>query len=323
MVSLRVVQSLDLNLLAALDALLQEGSVVRAAARVGLTAPAMSRALARLRVVMHDPLFVRAGRGLVPTPRAVALRDRVHASHGEARSLLGPDAPVEPARLRRRFIVRVDDAVVAALGPPLLARMTTAAPGVTVVFAAEGSEDVAELREGVVDLDIGVQGPLAPEIRTRKLLDDRRVALVRGATSRRALSLKALAERPHIDVSRRGRVRGPVDDALARHGLSRRVVAVVPNHLAAALLVAGGDAISLVSRAFARAIAPQLDVAGLAVPVELPAATVSMAWHPRFDADPAHAWFRDEISVLARRTATTLRDEPAVPPADRSARRRR
>ena len=289
---------LDLNLLAALDALLQDGSVVGAAARVGLTPPAMSRALGRLRAALGDPLFVRAGRRLVPTPRATALRERVHAALAEAQALLRPDAPVAPERLQRRFTVRADDAVVAGLGPALLARMAAAAPGVTVVFAAEGDEDVAALREARVDLDIGVQGELAPEIRVRKLFDDRRVVLMRKYGRPRALSLAAFAQRPQVDISRRGRTRGPIDDALARHGLARRVVAVVATHLAAAVLVAQSDAVSLVSGRFARSIARCLDVTWLPPPAPLAAAAIAMAWHPRFDADAGHAWFRSEIAAL-------------------------
>jgi DNA-binding transcriptional LysR family regulator len=298
--SLHAMHDLDLNLLTALDALLQDGSVVRAAARVGLTPPAMSRALGRLRVALDDPLLVRAGRRLVPTPRAAALRDRVHAAFAEARALLGPEAPPEPAQLHRRFTVRADDAVLAVIGPALLARLSAVAPGVTVVFAAEGDEDVAALREGHIDLDIGVQGDLAPEIRVRKLFDDHRVVLVRKRGSpRRPLSLAAFARRPQVDISRRGRMRGPIDDALAAHGLVRRVVAVVSTHLAAAVLVAQSDAVSLVSSRFARSISRCLDVTWLPPPAALTTAAIAMAWHPRFDADASHAWFRDEVAALA------------------------
>lgn len=290
--------SLDLNLLSALDALLQEGSVVGAAARLHLTPPAMSRALGRLREVTGDPLFVRAGRGLVPTPRAEALRARAHAALDEVQSLLRPPVPTRPAALRRRFVVRADDAVAATLGPPLLARLAAEAPGVTVVFTAEGDEGVGALRDGAVDLDLGVQGPLAPEIRVRKLFDDRRLVLLRGRR-RRALTLRTLCERPHVDVSRRGRTRGPLDEALERLGRARRVAAVVPSHLAAAVLVAQSDLVSLVSARFAASVTTYLDVAALPCPVPLAAARVAMAWHPRFDADPGHGWLRARVAELA------------------------
>jgi DNA-binding transcriptional LysR family regulator len=291
---------LDLNLLAALDALLQEGSVVGAAKRLRLTPPAMSRALSRLRAATGNPLFVRAGRGLVPTPRASELRERAHAALAEARALLSPETPADPRLLRRTFTVRADDAVTAVLGPPLLARLKAIAPGITVVFAAEGDEDVSALRAGGIDLDIGVQGPLGPEIRCQLLFEDERVVLMRrrGSASRKQISLRDYAAQVHVDVSRRGRLRGPIDAVLEKHGLSRHVAAVVPNQLAAAILVAQSDAISLVSRRFAVSIGPVLGVRCLKVPAALGSAPIAMAWHPRFDADTGHRWFRDEIRKL-------------------------
>jgi DNA-binding transcriptional LysR family regulator len=297
--------STNLNLLAALDALLQEGSVAGAAARLGLTAPAVSRALARLRAATGDPLLVRAGRGLVPTPHARALRERVRAAAAEARALLAPAAAADPRAASRVFVLRADDAVAAVLGPPLLAALRDEAPGITVIFRAEEEEGVDALRDGRVDLDVGVQGALGPEVRTRRLLEDERVVLRRAIRGRRArpLSLAQLAAAEHVDVSRRGRTRGPLDELLARHGLSRRVRAVVPNQLAAAALVAGTEAVSLVSRRFAMAIRGVLPVDFSPAPAPLGREVVAAAWHPRLDADTAHAWLREEIYRIARRLA--------------------
>ncbi|MFO0749501.1 MAG: LysR family transcriptional regulator [Myxococcota bacterium] len=289
-------RSLDLNLLTALDALLDEHSVAKAAARLHLSPPAMSRTLGRIREATGDPILARAGRRLVPTPLALAMRERVRQVVAEAAALLSPVAPVEPARFERRLALRVDDAVTAVLGPPLMAALQERAPGVTLVFRAEGDEDVDALRDGRVDLDLGVQGALGLEIRTRKLIDDERVVLTRGCSRRRRpMSLRQLAAREHIDVSRRGRVRGPLDEVLAAAGLARTVRAVVPNQLAAAVLVAQSDLVSLVSRAFARAIGATLDVGFAPLPVSLGTVPIALAWHPRFDADPVHAWLRDEL----------------------------
>ena len=149
-----LMQQLDLNLLAALDALLQEGSVVGAAARLGITASAMSRALARIRAQTGDPMMVRAGRGLVPTPRALDIRDRVRAATSEAHALLSKDVRNDPSSFARTFSIRADDAVTAVLGPQLLDVIGRHAPGVNLVFCTEGEENVAALREGGVDLDI-------------------------------------------------------------------------------------------------------------------------------------------------------------------------
>jgi DNA-binding transcriptional LysR family regulator len=249
-------------------------------------------------LVLRPPRVVRAGRGLVPTPRALELRERVHAALAETRALLGPETPADPRLLRRRFAIRADDAVTAVLGPPLLARLKAIAPGITVVFSAEGDEGVSALREGAIDLDIGVQGDLGPEIRCQKLFEDERVVLFRGRGPRKQMGLKEYAGQVHVDVSRRGRVRGPIDEVLEKRGLARHVAAVVPNQLAAAMLVAQGEAISLVSKRFAAAIAPVLGVAWQKAPASLGPVPIAMAWHPRFDADVGHRWFRDEIRKL-------------------------
>jgi DNA-binding transcriptional LysR family regulator len=287
------VQGLDLNLLVALDALLAEGSVTGAARRLHLSVPATSRVLGRVRDALGDEVLVRAGRGLVPTPRALALRERVRRTVDDARAIFAA-GPGEPART---VTLRVDDAVIAIVAPALLAAVRRHAPGITLTFAAEGDEDVGALRDGRVDLDIGVQGPLGPEIRSRYLLDDRLVVIAHRARRGR-LTLARFAAAEHVAVSRRGRRRGPVDDALARRGLARTVRVVVPDQLAAAVVVAQTDLIALVSERFAAAIARRLPVRSWAVPVALPAARVAMAWHPRFDDDPAHRWVRDRIIAL-------------------------
>ena len=294
-------QQLDLNLLSALDALLDEGSVVGAAARMGLSASAMSRTLGRLRCATGDPLLVKAGRGLVPTPRALAMRARVRASLTEVQSLLRPPEDTDPRHLRRTLSIRVDDAVTAILGPPLLNAAAREVPHIGFMFQAEGDEEVDALRDGRVDLDIGVQGPLGPELRTRALLRDRRVVLVRrGKSTRRRMGLAEFARREHVDVSRRGRRRGPIDEALSQKGLTRFVRTVVPNQLSAAMLVAQSNAISLVSQHFAASIRSLLPVEAVAAPAPLAQATVALAWHPRFDADPAHRWLRETLVALAR-----------------------
>jgi len=293
--------STDLNLLAALDALLDEGSVVGAAARLGLTPSAMSRALGRIREQTGDPILVRAGRALVPTPKAIAIRERVASTVAEAQFLLSPDPAVEPSAFHRKFTLRADDSVAAVVGPQLLERLRNDAPGVTVVFCPEGNEAVSALRDGTIDLDIGVQGRLAPEVRTRKLIDDERVVLRRGSAGggARRMGLRSYARAEHIDVSRRGLVRGPVDALLSEHGFTRCVRAVVPNQLAAAVLVAQTDAVSLVSARFARAIRGVLDVHAVPPPVSLERVSIALAWHPRHDGDPAHAWLRDQLRQIA------------------------
>lgn len=294
--------AMDMNLLVALDALLSEGSVAKAASKMHLSAPAMSRTLTRIREAVGDPMFVRAGRGLVPTPRALAMRERVRALVEEAGLLLGPDAPTSPRDFERTFSIRVNDGVVAGLGAELVRRARDEAPRVTVRFVPEGDEDVSALREGVVDLDIGVQGPLGPEVRVQSLFDDRFVAVARakGPLTRGPMTLRRFARADHVMVSRRGKTRSPVDAMLERRGLTRRVVAVVPNLLAGVVLVAQIDAIVVSFEAFARAAERVMEVRRLKLPFELGRATIAQAWHPRFDRDPAHTWLRKTVKGIAR-----------------------
>ncbi|APR82127.1 Transcriptional regulator, LysR family protein [Minicystis rosea] len=296
--------SMDLNLLVALDALLEEESVLRAAKRMHLSAPAMSRTLARIRASLGDPVLVRAGRDLVPTPRAIALRPRVRALVAEAEALLREEGSPALGSITRRFVIRSSDAVVERIGIDLLQALRASAPGVTVRFAPEGDEDVAALREGRVDLDIGVAGETGPEIRVQTLLTDRFVGIMRRGhpLSSGEVTVKRFVEYPHVGVSRAGKVHGPIDEALRKKRLSRTVAAVVPGIRAALVIVARSDLLGAVA-SLSAASAPELDLVSFPLPVSTPEVVVTQTWHPRFDADPAHRWLREEIRLAFKRAA--------------------
>ncbi|MFE0025921.1 LysR family transcriptional regulator [Amycolatopsis sp. NPDC059021] len=275
---------MDLNLLTAFDALLREGSVTGAAERLGLSKPAMSRALGRLRRVLRDPVLTRAGRGMVLSPLALEMAPRVHALVEEATSLLSTGHAVDLSTLERTFAVRANETLVAHLGGRLLGMIAAEAPSVRLRFVAEGDEDVRSLRDGTVDLDIGVIGETGPEIHVEPLLRDDVVFAVRPGhpLTRGDVTWKRLAAFPHISISRRGRI----GETPAQHGA--QVVAVVPAAPAAVYLLRDSDAVALMSRQFA-------GKAGLAIvepPQRVRALPISLAWHPRLDADPAHRWLR-------------------------------
>src|SRR5215813_9485854 len=217
----------DFNLLVTLDVLLAEGSVARAARRLRLSPSAMSRALARLRATTGDPLLVRAGRGLVPTPRALELRGRVGSLVQDAEAVLRPAETLDLARLARMFMLRTSEGFVENFGPALIARVGREAPGVRLRFLQKPDKDSAPLREGLVDLETGVVGEMmGPEVRAQALFRDRFVGVVRKGhpLSKGRLTPTRYAAGRHIFVSRRGRDRGPIDDALARAGLERDIV---------------------------------------------------------------------------------------------------
>ncbi|MFH8408441.1 LysR family transcriptional regulator [Streptomyces sp. NPDC018019] len=286
--------AVDLNLLTALDALLEEESVTAAADRLGLSGPAMSRALGRIRRTIGDPVLVRAGRRMVPTPRALELRAAVRRTVQEARDLLAPAPPADPAELRRVFTLHANDLFTTVVGPGLLARAARQAPGVTLRFLGEGHVDVPVLREGVADLEIGVIDGREPEVRVERLYADRAAAVVRAdhPLTRGTLTPRRLADAPHVNFSRRGRLTGPIDAALAERGLRRKVVATVPTFAAALLMVADTDAVGIgPERVGARSV-HLLGLRTLPLPLDLPPVTVGMAWHPRQDADAGHAWLR-------------------------------
>ncbi|MGZ9928849.1 LysR family transcriptional regulator [Streptomyces sp. NC-S4] len=303
------VPNLDANLVVALDALLTEQSVTRAAARLRTSPAAMSRTLARLRRVLQDPLLVRAGQAMVPTPRAEALRDEAAAVVRRLEALLTPSGRVDPAALRRTFTVQASDLVGAALAPGLLGLARGRAPGVSLRVLAEEWEAGPALREGRVDLEIGAIDHVDPETRVEELVTLRLSAGVRAGhpLTEGTLTPARLAAAEHVAVSRRGRFTGPLDAALAEQGLGRRVSAVLPGHLAAMALAAAGDAVCLVPTALpGEPPSPLGDAAHtmglrlLDIPLPLPPLTIGMAWHPRHSADGAHQWLRDAVRRVLR-----------------------
>lgn len=282
----------DLNLLITLDVLLAEGSVARAAKRLRLSPSAMSRALARLRDTTGDPLLVRAGRGLVPTPRALELRKQVSRLVQDAQAVLRPAQALAMAQVLRTFTLRTSDEFVERFGPALLDRIAKDAPGVRLRFVSKTDKDNAPLREGSVDLEIGVVDPTAsPEVLTQALFRDRLIGVVRSGhpLSQGGISAARFAEGRHLYVSRRGQDRGQIDDALEAQGLTRQIGSIVASFSSAIALARNTDLIAAVPE---RYTPDRRDLFCFALPVSLPAFTVAMLWHPRLDADLAHRWLR-------------------------------
>ena len=293
----------DLNLLFTLDVLLAEGSVARAARRLRLSPSAMSRALARLREATGDPLLVRAGRGLVPTPRALELRGRVGQLVQEGEAVLRPVGKLELPRLVRTFTLRTTDGFAENFGAELIARTGAAAPGVRLRFVLKPDKDSAPLREGLVDLETGVVGKtMGPEVRAQALFRDRFIGVVRRGhpLSRGRMTPARYAAGRHISVSRRGLEQGPIDAALASFGLERRIVAIVGGFSAALGLARGSDLIASVPEKHTGILRDGLH--SFPLPVPTPEITVSLLWHPRLDADPAHRWLRGLVREVCAAT---------------------
>lgn len=294
----------DLNLLSTLDVLLAEGSVAGAARRLGLSMSAASRALARLRAVTGDPLLVRAGRGLVPTPRALELRGQVARLVEEAGQVLRPAGGVDLASLRRDFTLRVTDGFVETFGAAVLARVGAEAPQVRLCFLPKFDKDPAPLREGAVDLDTGVIGAdTVPELRARALFRDRFVGVVRAGhpLAARAPGVAEYAACGHALASRGGRTRTGIDEVLQEMGLERRVATVVGSFGAALTLARATDLVATVPERYTAGLRGGMHA--FALPFAPPRITVSMLWHPRMDADPAHRWLRGCVHAVCAQPA--------------------
>jgi DNA-binding transcriptional LysR family regulator len=291
----------DFNLLHTLDVLLTEGSVTGAARKLRLSPSAMSRALARLRQVTGDELLVRAGRGLVPTRRAIEMRQRVRELVEEAQILLRPADRLELATLERTFTLRTSDGFAETFGPRLIYRVQQEAPGVRLRFIRKLDKDSGGLRDGSVDLETGVvAGTIGPELRSQLLFVDRYVGAVRGdhPLARSAVDAQSYCDWPHVVAWRQGLDLGRIDEGLAETGLARRIMTTVDGFSAALALARGSDLVATV---------PDRHTTGLRegmftfpVPVALDDFSIAMLWHPRLHGDPAHRWLRERMREASR-----------------------
>jgi DNA-binding transcriptional LysR family regulator len=312
-------ESRDLSLLLAIDAMLQEGSVTLAARRLGLSTPAASHALARIRERLGDQLLVRSGRSMVLTPRAEQLRPLVRNLVEEATRVLSPPGPFEPRTLQRTFTIFATDHALLVLGPTIDRLVRTDAPDVTLRFLPSVVDDWMSLRDGTADLSVCLPGFFPPEFRTRPLLAERFVCVVRKdhpGVGRR-LTLDSYLALDHIVVAPLGKP-SYVDQLLAERGQSRRIRRVVPYFASALQLVATTDYVLTVSETAARAARKTWPLRVVEPPIALPSYAVNLLWHPRLDNEPANEWLRD---VFARAASHVAREgEPHAPQSTRRTR---
>ena len=296
----------DINLLVALDALLAEESVTGAARRLGLSASAMSRTLARLRAATGDPLLVSAGRRLVATPRAVALREPVRALVHGAQTVLRPVAEaLDPATLDGTFTIRASQSFMETGCAPLVAALRAAAPRIRLRFAAKPDKDPRPLREGMADLEIGVVGERDPEVRTRLMFRDAFVGVARAGhplTAAGPVTADRFATCGHVAALTRDSAPEPVVISLAEVGLRRDMVVTVPGYPDAMRIARATDLVAVVPRSCLHGPGPAdgaaAGLAAFGLPVRVPEIVVSAMWHPRLEADPAHRWLRGAVAAF-------------------------
>lgn len=285
---------IDANLFVVLNALLETRNVTRAGQQLGLSPSATSHALGRLREALGDPLLVRAGRALVPTPRALGLKDDVARALEMLDGTLKVATPLEPERLSRSFHVETTDHVQFVLLHRLDALVRAEGPHVNVYLQSLQPDTFGRLRQGGIDLAISVYSTVDPDLEKQVLFEDHLVAVVRRGhpVLRRRLTLERFARCTHLLVAPNGTPTGLVDRLLAEHGLKRRIARTSSTFLDMAFLVAETDYVVSLPRSLALPLLPRLGLKMLPLPLRLPSFTHSMIWHRRYTADPAHGWFR-------------------------------
>jgi DNA-binding transcriptional LysR family regulator len=284
--------------------LLEEENVTRAAARLHLSVPAASRALDRARHVFADPLLVRHGRGVVMTPLARELLPRLAAVVADISGVLERSAVLDPSTLRRTFVIRSNEAVIAALGAPLLEIIRLEAPMVDLRFDVEAADDMAAISSGNVALGIGSYSDRTNDVESELLGPEQLVGVLRQGhpALARTITLRAFCRLDHVVVSRLGRRRNSVDSYLAEHAMSRNVTVVVPSFSAAMVLVAQSDLTTVAPKRMANAFAGAAGLTIFKLPLANTSVDISQLWHGRFTSDPAHQWLRSAV----RRAAATL-----------------
>ncbi len=295
----------DLNLLFALDALLTEKNVTRAARSLHLSASAMSRTLTRLRAATGDPLLVRAGRQMVLTAYAEGIREQTKNIVREARSLLQP-SPATPdfSTLRRTLKIRANEAFVEAFGAPLIAEVIALAPHVRLHFSSRSERNAEYLRNGSADLEIGVLEGMGPEVRVQALFRDRYLGVVRKGhplEAEQEVTIGQYAAFGHVVAPHGHQIIDSLDAAIALSGFERTTVAIVPSFRAALAVARASDLIALLPASFMNS---QYDLSVAVCSFELPVATdrftISQMWHPRLENDPVHRWLRQLVLTVCR-----------------------
>ncbi|MFJ7886006.1 LysR family transcriptional regulator [Pseudomonas sp. NPDC096917] len=296
----------DLNLLVALNILLEEGSVAGAARRMNLSAPAMSRTLTRIRDVLNDPILVRSGRGLVPTPRALELREQVRGVVELAHGVFTQSQDSDLRSLDRTFSIRANDVFFGVYGGALRQQMALEMPKASLRVVPEGYTDDAALSEGRIDLAIGATRPAGADIKVQKLFTCPFVGLAREGHPifDQPITAQRFVSYDHISVSRRGRARGPIDTQLAEIGLERRVSFTTPTFYSAIFALANADLIlPLMPQLLLKTLEPMgLRLRAFVLPITLQPVEITQAWHPRLDNDHAHRWLRRTLKTFCDNT---------------------
>jgi DNA-binding transcriptional LysR family regulator len=312
----RTVRNTNVNLLVALDALLEEKNVTRAAARAGVTQSSMSASLAQLRTILNDPLLVRSGRTMRTTPLADRIAVDLRRGIDAFAAVLAGGRTFDPRTSEERFVLALSDRVEAVLFPRLVARMRVAAPGVTVQVVPWGHPSPPpELGSGEVDVSVSItvhdadrvagwnHAPpvLGSGFHSARLFESELASIVRrdhpavGAE----LTLDTFCGLEHVLVTEKLGHTGIVDHVLSGLGRQRRIAVRVPRHTLVGELIAATDLVATIDRRVAEELGERCGLRVFRPPVDLPRADISMVWHERTEADAARRWLREQVREVA------------------------
>jgi DNA-binding transcriptional LysR family regulator len=292
---MRNIARLDLNLLVILEAIYSEGGVSRAGEKLHLTQPAISHALSRLRGLFGDPLFVRQGRTLMPTPLTRGLIAPLSRSLGDLGRLLNEAGRFDPSESEARFTLTMRDPVELLVVPSLVSRVARTAPGVDLRVVQVARRNLeAGLVTGALDLALDVPLPLSEAIRRERIAADRLVVVARKGhpAIRRGLTVERYLAQQHVMVTSRRRGPGLEDLALAERGLQRRIRLRCRNYIAAFRLVSDSDLLLTMPERYAGVLNRGFDNRVLPLPLATPTLDLHLYWHEAVEKDPANQWLR-------------------------------
>jgi DNA-binding transcriptional LysR family regulator len=292
-------QRFDLGHLEVLEILLEEESVSRAAERLNLSPSAVSRSLAKIRRSLQDEILVPSGRSLILTQRGRDLKDRIKKIVDESRVILSPQADFDPATMKRVFRIRAADPITAIMGKNLLTAVSQKAPFSALVFLAEGDEDQESLRNDTIDCDIGVAGDLGLEFISQTLFSYRYVSVFMKKLKPKSgpMSLDAFCSYPHVVVSRRGKTFVLIDEELRKMGRQRSVLGTVATFQQAFVIASQVECIVVAPDLFVSRMKGYFKLASSELPISTPPVKVALTWHPRYQSDQEHRWFRELIKT--------------------------
>lgn len=295
------ISKVDLNLFTVFDAIYTEGSVTRASAQLNLTQPAISHALARLRLIFDDPLFVRQGHAMVSTPLARSIIEPVRSALRGLEVTLADAGKFDPNFASKQFNLALRDVLESSLLPPLMKSISEQAPQITLAaIQVERRELVSELAAGTIDLAIDMLLPLPNEIQRQKIVQDTTVVIARKGhpviKNKAKLDLDSYLKAEHVLASSRRKGMGLEDFELSRLGLQRRIRLRCQHYFAACRVVSQTDLLLTMPERFARIANEHFDNQILTLPLPMPSWDVYLYWHQNVENDPANRWLREQVT---------------------------